>query len=118
MNLIEAYKELNTAYNECLEKGWDGYGADPVRSESYRWAVNYIRELPEWVPMPDFGVDPDGSVSMMWYYGKRAQIWLSFYAEDYIAYGALTNDKRHGIVKTSEDREFILETIKYISGKL
>ncbi|HRE05808.1 MAG TPA: hypothetical protein PKX00_09385 [Opitutaceae bacterium] len=51
---------------ECGEEDWDGYGARPADAVALATAVEFVRVLPDTLPGPDLGVDPDGAISLDW----------------------------------------------------
>jgi len=62
----DAISQLNAIANECSEVGWDGNEANPVDEIARHFAECFIRVLPEYVPLPEFAPEPDGSISLDW----------------------------------------------------
>ncbi len=69
--------ELDSLRVEASHKGWDGYGAEPVKTDAYGFAKTFIKALPTTAPLPELNVDPDGEVSLDWSFGVRRALTVS-----------------------------------------
>ncbi len=61
--------ELDDLVKECSKPDWDGYCADPISMESYKYAKQFINELPlEKVDefTCDVGCEPSGNIIFDW----------------------------------------------------
>lgn len=65
-DLEEAVRQLREIAESLSAPNWDGYGANPVQPESVVQAERFLRALPEDIPMPSIGADPDGEVALDW----------------------------------------------------
>jgi hypothetical protein len=67
--------------------GWDGYGASPASAGSHRTACKFIQRLPQEVPDPEVGMDPDGEFSLEWFGTARDHVLsISFGADDRLSF--------------------------------
>jgi hypothetical protein len=82
-------RELCAVCDEAAERGWDGYGAIPVRTEAYRNAYLLIEGLPFGTPLPTAGVEPDGHVTLEWHRGPRRTLSVSISPEGDLHFAAL-----------------------------
>ena len=69
--------ELDDLSDEASRAGWDGYGARPVNTEACDFAKTFIRALPTTAPLPELSADPDGEVSLDWFFGERRVLSVS-----------------------------------------
>lgn len=93
------FSELNEIYQECSEKGWDGYGALPISQEAYHEAVRFLEALPLWwLPAPEVGPEPEGDIGFEWNFGKNQLFVVSINGTNIITYAGLlgTGNKTHG----------------------
>jgi len=68
---------LYAIFTESREAGWDGYGARAASYESYLEAKRFIEALPARCPVPEIAMDPDGEVSLEWYFAP----WQNIFGE-------------------------------------
>lgn len=64
---VPLLSEIAAVAQECREPGWDGYGAEPVSLGTYRLAHRLALGLPDALPIPSVGAEPDGSLTLDWY---------------------------------------------------
>jgi hypothetical protein len=69
--------DLDKLCLEALHQGWDGFGAKPVSLDAYDFAKTFILALPTTSPLPELNSDPDGEISLDWYFGKRRALTVS-----------------------------------------
>jgi hypothetical protein len=69
--------ELNALCKEASLRGWDGYGAHPMSIGAYDFARTFIKTLPTTAPLPEVSADPDGEVSLDWFFGPRRALTVS-----------------------------------------
>jgi hypothetical protein len=84
-----AFDELNQVYAECLEPNWDGYGAMPVSNTTYRLAYEFLDAFPLGMPLPSFGAEPDGHLTLEWHHSPRWTLSVSVSPERELHYAAL-----------------------------
>ena len=93
-----ALARLSELVAECSEPGWDGEDAAPVDLTAAQWAERFVCALPEGFPLPELGVDPDGSIALDWI-PSRHRLWsVSIGPSGRLAYAYLDGpDKGHGV---------------------
>ncbi len=95
INANESLQELYNLWGECSSENWDGYGAQPVDPDSFNEAERFIRALPTTVREPEVAVDPDGEISLEWYFEPRKVFSVSIGKRNEIKYAGL-----YGLNKT------------------
>lgn len=92
--------QLKTLAKECAEPDWDGYGASAIDLMALRNAQNFVRALPEGIPVPEFAPEPDGSISFDWIQSRHRLFSLSIGSSNRLAYAWLDgSDKGHGVAR-------------------
>lgn len=66
-----ALTELDEVREEASQAHWDGYGAKPVRTETYLCARRFLELLPTTLPAPEVSADADGDIALDWMFGDR-----------------------------------------------
>lgn len=84
--LLDELFDLN---EECRNKGWDGYSADPITIETYRKVYAFIGSLPAGLLATSIGAEPDGSVTLEWHKNSRHTLSVSIAPAGEIHYAAL-----------------------------
>lgn len=84
-----ALSGLIEIYKECQRPGWDGYGALPITETTYELAQQFIDALPLSTPLPAFGAEPDGHLTMEWHRSSRRTLSVSISPEGELHYAAL-----------------------------
>ena len=69
--------ELMEVFSEASHRGWDGYGARPLDSASFDFAIRFLNALPSTAPLPEIGADTDGEVSFDWIFSERKALTVS-----------------------------------------
>ncbi|MDJ0730045.1 MAG: hypothetical protein QNJ33_08635 [Crocosphaera sp.] len=87
-----AYKDLIELWDECKIKNWDGYNAFPVQEKTFKNTWYVIDALPLGCPLPSFGAEPDGHITLEWYRHPRWILSVSVSPEGYLYYAALFGD--------------------------
>ncbi len=95
INAYHCLQELYNVWGECSSENWDGYGAQPVDPNSFNEAERFIRALPTTVRKPEVAVDPDGEISLEWYFEPRKVFSVSIGKRSEITYAGL-----YGLNKT------------------
>ncbi len=95
INSDESLQNLYNLWEECANENWDGYGARPIDLNSFNEAKRFIRALPTTVPDPEVAVDPDGEISLEWYFEPRKVFSVSIGKRNEITYAGL-----YGLNKT------------------
>jgi hypothetical protein len=103
------FDELCSITEDCRERNWDGYGAEPVHDETYRQAYRLLEALPLGTPPPSVGAEPDGHLTLEWYRSPRRTLSVSVSSDGDLHYAALL-----GAGKAYGTRPFFGETPKAI----
>ena len=69
--------ELDDLWLEASRPGWDGHGSLPLNPDAYDFAKMFIKALPITAPLPELNADPDGEVSLDWFFGDRRALSVS-----------------------------------------
>lgn len=104
------FDELFETVEECREPNWDGYGAQPVRDETYRFAYEFLTALPLDTPAPSVGAEPDGHLTVEWYRSPEETLSVSITADGNLHFAALL-----GLTKAYGTEPFVGEVPKMIS---
>ena len=113
--IIPLIVELEETFNECLYKGWDGYGARPLSIGAYTDALSFLQTLPPHSPTPSVVPEPSGGIGLEWISNEHERFVISFDGSGTYAYaGIFVNGARvRGIESLSDTfpktlRDFIL----------
>lgn len=82
-------QQIENVVSDCSEKGWDGYNALPVSSESAAFAISLIGMMPRALALPSTGADPDGSICLDWSNMRRDCLSVSVSPAGTIAWASL-----------------------------
>jgi hypothetical protein len=88
------FEELLKTFGECREPNWDGYGAEPVREETYNLAHQFLVALPPGMPLPSIAAEPDGHITAEWYRSPRRTLSVSIGPDGKLHYAALLGTER------------------------
>jgi hypothetical protein len=95
-----AISQIVSLAKECAEAGWDGDEAAPIDSAAVYTAVEFIRAMPDDLPLPEFAPEPDGSISLDWIQSRNRLFSLSVGSTNRLAYAWLDgSDKGHGVAR-------------------
>jgi hypothetical protein len=86
--------ELDELFQECSIKNWDGYGAKSVDRSLRKITEQFIDLLPEGVTDPEVGVDPDGEISLDWYFSEKRMFSISIGKKGRLSYAGLSGKKK------------------------
>jgi len=112
-----AISNLKTMAKECSTPDWDGEGTVPVNPIAVLLAENFVRALPDDLPLPEFAPEPDGSVTLDWIPSQHRLFSISVSSSDRLAYAWLDgSDKGHAVARFDGSRvpARIIEGIKEI----
>ena len=94
----EALSQLAALARDCAEKGWDAEEAAAVDPIAVFWAEHFVRALPDGLPLPEFALEPDGSISIDWIPSRNRLFSLSIGHGNRLAYAYLDGaNKGHGV---------------------
>lgn len=88
-DLAQARSELCRLAEECSKANWDGFGADPVRHDTYLYAYRLLENLPLGIKAPTVGADPDGELTLEWHFAPRRTLSVSVSEDGLLHYAAL-----------------------------
>lgn len=107
--------ELFELVEECSYGNWDGYDSDPISAQSFQIACDFIRSLPDAIPLPEISPEPDGSISFDWMPSRYRTFSLSIGSSDQVAYAWVDGFERGHAVARFDGQiipERILQGIK------
>ncbi|MFV1994679.1 MAG: hypothetical protein ACC661_04520 [Verrucomicrobiales bacterium] len=113
-----ALGELAEICEDCAKPDWDGYGAHPVANEAAVNAESFLYALPRSCPAPEISPEPDGSVALIWYGGRRQVFSVSFEADTRVTYAGLDGTSKWRGVEIfdgNEVPEFLLAGINRVA---
>lgn len=84
----------------CTDADWDSEKAMRISDAAALRAEDFIRALPDDLPVPELAPEPDGSISLDWIQSRHRLLSLSVGASDRLAYAWLDgSDRGHGVVR-------------------
>ncbi len=89
LGIQTAADELLRVADECGTANWDGYGAAPVKQDTYYQAQGFLDALPLGIPAPSIGAEPDGHLTLEWHHSPRRTLSVSISPECDLHYAAL-----------------------------
>ncbi len=115
-----ALSTLTEMVDDCSEHGWDGEAATAIDQVAFDQARQFIRALPDNVPIPEFAPEPDGSISLDWFASQNRLFSLSIGPSNRVAFAWLDGmEKGHGVVSFDGRNvpQRVLNEVKKISGR-
>ena len=108
--------ELDNVFSYASELGWDGYNAEPVRPETYFHVKAFLESIPNTIPIPTVGVEPDGQITLEWYKSPSRLLSVSVGPGEDLNYAALIGpSKSYGTeVFSGEMPKTILDLIQRV----
>ena len=100
----DAISRLMLLADQCAQPDWDGAGALAIDVATVQNVENFVRALPDSIPMPEFAPDPDGSVSLDWIETPHRMFSLSIGPTNRVAYAWLDGSDRGHAVARFDDR--------------
>jgi hypothetical protein len=109
--------QLSEGRESTATPGWDGYGAEPISGEAYYYAEAFLESLPNDIPVPTVGAEPDGFITLEWYRSPRWILSVSVGARGDLHYAALFGlDQVYGTVRFFDTTpKIILDLIRRVS---
>lgn len=86
--------ELDALFEENSVNGWDGYDAVPIQIGSYNYSNKFIKALPDSLPLPSLGADPDGEITFEWYRSADKIFSISISSSGFLNYAYLNGLSR------------------------
>lgn len=90
----QLFNELGNVWEECRHPNWDGHGALPVSSDVLRQGYSLLEALPEGIPVPSIGAEPDGQLTLDWHCAPRRTLSVSVSPDGDLHYAALIGPNR------------------------
>ena len=87
--LKKVLPELIEVRDMAIEKGWDGYDAAPIHTETFARAYAFLEVLPNSIPAPTVGAEPDGHITFEWYRSPHRVLSVSIGPRGDLHYAAL-----------------------------
>lgn len=104
------FDEMFETVEECRKTNWDGYGAQPIQDETYRFTYEFLTALPRDTPSPSMGAEPDGHLTVEWFRSPERTLSVSISADGDLHFSALL-----GFTKAYGTEPFEGEVPKIIS---
>ena len=96
----DAISQIWEIHADCAAENWDESDAAPISLFSAVAAQEFIRALPEGIPVPEFAPEPDGALSLDWIESRHRMFSLSIGNSDRLAYAWLDGtDRGHGVAQ-------------------
>lgn len=100
-----AISQLRALAHEYAEQGWNGDEACALDPTAVFIAEDFVRALPDGIPLPEFAAEPDGSVSLDWIQSRNRLFSMSVGTSHRLAYAWLDGaDKGHGVARFDGER--------------
>jgi len=97
--------QLQAMVNECSQPNWDGEDAVAINPIAVFLTEQFVRALPDAIPLPEFAPEPDGSITLDWIPSHHRMFSVSVGASARLAYAWLDgSDKGHAVARFEGDR--------------
>jgi hypothetical protein len=73
---------------------WDGHGASPISRATYQQAYRVLEAIPDSFPLPTFGAEPDGQLTLEWHHSAYRTLSISVSPDGELHYAALIGASR------------------------
>jgi hypothetical protein len=115
-----AWSQIWALVHESREIGGESEQPEPISRRAAELAIDFVRALPDDVPIPEFAWEPDGSISLDWMQSRHRVFSVSVGDTHRLAYAWLDGaDRGHAVA--SFDREtippLILDGIRIITER-
>ena len=95
-----AISRLRALATECGLQDWDGNDASAIDPSALQNAEDFVRALPEGIPMPECAAEPDGAISLDWIQSRHRLFSVSVGQSSRLAYAWLDGaDKGHAVAR-------------------
>ena len=88
---LKVLYEMLTIFNECRTKGWDGYDANPLDTNSLKNTFDFILDLPLDAEPPEIMPDPNGTFMLHWENDEQS-LALNVDGNRVISFGAISSN--------------------------
>lgn len=90
---------------ECGQRDWDANNAKAIDPLAVVTAEEFVRAMPDGLPLPEFAPEPDGSISLDWIQSRNRLFSVSVGTSQRLAYAWVDGaDKGHGVARFDGDR--------------
>lgn len=83
---VERLREVGEA---CSERNWGGEDEAPLAPTTIRYAEKFLELLPSRFQSPDVIPEPNGALSLEWWYSQFRSVIVAFHAEPKIEFSVL-----------------------------
>ena len=90
----EAFDQLGEVWSECSQENWDGHGALPIAADTLRETYCLLETMPDNIPSPSLGAEPDGHLTLEWHRSRRRTLSVSVTPNGELHYAALLGPNR------------------------
>jgi hypothetical protein len=108
------FSDIQSLANECAVSNWDGEDAEPISPLAVEATMDFIRALPDDLPLPEFAPEPDGSISLDWIVSRNRLFSMSIGATNRIAYAWLDGTDKGNAVARFDGNSVPLKIIQGI----
>lgn len=90
--------ELDSVFVECSKANWDGYNAEPISSDAYLEAIEFLRLLPPFMSPPEIVPEPDGEIAFEWLQAEDRLFVVGLSGNNTITYSGMfgSDEKIYG----------------------
>jgi predicted DNA-binding antitoxin AbrB/MazE fold protein len=86
--------ELQSVWESCSTPDWDGYGALAVSQDVLVNGRRFLETLPQDLPAPSIGAEPDGALTMEWHCSERRTLSISVSSGEELHFAGLFGSNR------------------------
>ncbi len=86
--------ELQKVFSNAFENGWDGYSAESIKPDTYFQTISFLESLPNTLPAPTVGAEPDGFITLEWYKSPHRLLSISVSPLGDLHYAALIGQRK------------------------
>lgn len=92
-------QDLEEIQDECSEKNWDGYQADPISPLTIAAGKEFLRLLPDHIAKPEIVPETEGEIGFLWKKGREITFLLSVNSKTIFFVEKVGSYKSHGEMK-------------------
>ena len=79
---------LVSAFQDCGQPNWDGYGAAPADPWAAGWAADVLDAFPNSLGVPEVAFEPDGAAGLEWWRGPDNTLAVSVARDGQVRFAA------------------------------
>lgn len=88
MDCAELIREVRDLAERASTENWDGEGAAPVESSTFRYATRFLFSLPQGRTVPSVTIDRDGDIAFDWGHDPRRTVSVSVSRDGRLTYAS------------------------------